>query len=129
MKEEFFRAKLRVIEPEGGLPGEFWVITACNPEGEPLGDFENGKRTADFRKELVERRLAHFPVAGYDPRPGVEHEEPGYGVACDGVTAMELGRKWGQLAVFGVREGKVELVSCVDDERYDAGSWEEMTSG
>jgi len=123
----YFGAKLEVEAHPGGCPPEFWVITACDPNGDELDPRRNEERTAIFEAELSSAGLAHFPVTGYDPRPEGTHRETGFGIVCDGREAMSLGRKWEQVAVFHIKGGEVWLVFCSEDEeRFHLRTWNEM---
>lgn len=123
----YFEARLDASPPPGGYPPEFWVITACDPEGDELDPQQNQERTARFEAELSLADMAHFPVTGYDPRPEGTHREPGFGIVCEGREAMHLGRKWEQVAVFHIKNGQVWLVFCSEnEERFNLRTWEEM---
>lgn len=123
----YFGAKLDVTPPPEGYPPEFWVITACDPNGEELDPQQNEERTARFEAELSSACLVHFPVTGYDPRPEGTHREPGFGIVCDAREAMRLGRKWEQVAVFHVTDGEAWLVFCSEnEERFHLRRWEEI---
>jgi hypothetical protein len=123
----YFEARLDASPPPGGYPPEFWVITACDPNGVELDPEENGERTARFESELSAAGMVHFPATGYDPRPEGTHREPGFGIVCDEREAMRLGRKWEQVAVFHITDGVVWLVFCSEnEERFHLRKWEEM---
>ncbi|RYD37007.1 MAG: DUF3293 domain-containing protein [Verrucomicrobiaceae bacterium] len=123
----YFGARLEASPPPGGYPPEFWVITACDPNGEALDPQRNVERTARFQSQLSSAGLVHFPVTGYDPRPGETHREPGFGIVCDDREAMRLGRGWEQVAVFHITDGDVWLVFCSgDEERFHLRTWGEM---
>ncbi|WAC17746.1 DUF3293 domain-containing protein [Luteolibacter sp. SL250] len=124
----YFGAKLDATPPPGGYPQEFWVITACDPNGEELDPHQNAERTVRFEAELSSAGLVHFPVTGYDP-DGI-HREPGFGIICDAREAMCLGRKWEQVAVFHIKDGEGWLVFCSEnEERFHLRTWEEMAGG
>lgn len=128
MRSAYFKARMRANEPSGGWPESFGVVTACNPEGETIEASENEARTEQFRQSLIARGLSYFPVNGYDPDS--PHEEPGFGVVCDEETALELGREWGQEAIFQVERGEVSLISCSNpDERYTVNRWSKILDG
>jgi len=123
----YFGAGLDAAAPAGGFPPEFWVVTACDPDGLPLDPARNEERTAALAAELVSLGFIHFAVTGYDPRPGETHREPGYGIVCDRAETLRLGREWRQIAVFHVIDGMVWLVFCGEsEERFPLRSWEEM---
>jgi hypothetical protein len=125
MKAAYFKARVKAEVPPGGWPESFAVITACNPDGVTIDSATNERRTEAFRQGLVGRDLRFFPVNGYDPDS--PHEEPGFGVVCDEATALELGREWGQEAIFQVERGQVRLISCENPgENYSIQVWSEM---
>jgi hypothetical protein len=123
MDPAYRKARFRVTPPQGGLPRNFSVITACNPDGETIPAEENAARTKRFSEELRERGLEHFAVTGFDPDSG--HAEPGFGILCGRELAVEVGRKWGQEAVFVIEHGELWLLACDGDEPPEAlGSFE-----
>ena len=122
LDELYESARFRdVYLDEGDAPEFFAVITACDPNGDELTDEENLARTETFREFLEERDFDYFPATGYGPE--TDHSEPGFGVICDLKTALELGRKWEQLAIFWVEAGMLSLIWCEDEERLALGSW------
>lgn len=123
----YFGAKLDVEIPAEGLPEEFWVITACDPDGVEMEPEVNEKRTSDFRDELLAVGATFFPVTGYDPRPGKTHREPGFGIVTGEKKALEWGRRLEQIAVYQVGAEGVWLVFCGETpERFFVRNWEEM---
>lgn len=121
----YFGARLDVEVPDDGLPEEFWVITACDPDGVVMEPEVNERRTLDFRSELLEAGLMFFPVTGYDPEGS--HREPGFGIVTGEEDALEAGRRLEQIAVYQVTEGGVWLVFCGEPpERFFVRPWEEM---
>ena len=100
--------------PEG-KPSEFWVITAWNPDGNDASTAENKSRDQQLRQILEARGLRHFRVIGTSADEN--HGEPGWGIATDEDTAIELGREFSQEALFHVQGDEVYLVSCLTCER------------
>ncbi len=93
-------------------------MTVWNPNGGRIPAEENAVRTKRFSEELQERGLEHFPVTGFDPES--DHSEPGFGILCGREEAVELGREWGQEAVFVIQNDEMVLVSCAGDEEPEA---------
>ena len=100
--------------PEG-KPSEFWVITAWNPDGKDAPVAENKSRDHQLRKILKARGLHPFRVIGTSDDEN--HGEPGWGVATDEDTAIELGREFSQEALFHIQGDEVYLISCLTCER------------
>jgi hypothetical protein len=92
-------------------------VTAWNPRSVRASDHENIRRGRELGRIVAERGLVAYPGAGigddrtWPPEPsllilGIGHAE-----------AVELGRRFGQLAiVYGERGGCAELVLCEEDE-------------
>ena len=92
-------------------------ITAWNPNGEDRPPEENRIANAKLRQELESRGLPFFEGAG-EPEPPSDHEpEASYLVlGIERSTAIELGRRFGQVAiVFGTRGNPAELCACFPD--------------
>lgn len=124
----YFGAKLE-CSLLSDVPGEFWVITACDPNGLPLDPAKNEERTAALAEELVSSGFPHFSVTGYDPRPGECHREPGYGICCEEAEALRIARRWEQIAVYHIKDGMVFLVFCSErQERFLLPPWDEMST-
>lgn len=125
MNPAYRHARFRAELPHGGLPESFCIVTACNPDGRTIADAENEKRTEALREQLVELRLNHFPVTGFDAASS--HQEPGFGIVCDLAQAYAMGNALLQEAIFQIFRGQVSLVSCGEDmETEKLGTWEEM---
>ncbi len=93
-------------------------MTVWNPDGETISAEENAARTIRFSEQLQERGLEHFPVTGFDPES--DHLEPGFGIMCGRKEALELGREWGQEAVFVIENEEMWLVACGQDDEPEA---------
>lgn len=96
---------------------DFWVITAYNPDGEnaPAGD--NLATDATLRSEMVEMGFTPFRIIGLSPDE--KHAEPGWGIPCDEATAIRLGRRFRQEAVFHFMAGEIWLIDCTHSVRQD----------
>lgn len=110
IREKFLETRFEILASE--RLQTFWVITAWNPDGVVAN--ENSNRSADERlaAELDRRALRRFRILGGSPDGS--HVEPGWGVACEESTALELGRMFGQLAVFSFSGEDIDLVDCRD---------------
>ncbi len=125
---EFAEAFFIGRAPPGGWPPAFAILTAHNPDGALTAPAENDAADAALARELLGRRLAHFPVVG-GSRDG-RHQEAGFGIA--GISrdaAADLSRRWRQLAYFWVEEGQVLLVDSATAKERPIGSWNERWLG
>jgi hypothetical protein len=91
-------------------PADFWVITAYNPDGNTADAGDNISADSDLREEIVSLGLVPFRVIGRSPDSS--HAEPGWGIPCDEATALEIGRRYRQEAVFHFTTGRIDLVDC-----------------
>jgi hypothetical protein len=98
-----------------GKPSEFWIITAWNPEGRDAPIQDNRARDHRLRSILAERGLYHFRVIGTSVDE--DHIESGWGLVTDEGTAIELGQRFAQEAVFHIRGDAVDLISCLTRAR------------
>jgi len=98
-----------------GKPDDFWVITAYNPEGKPADPEDNIVADARLLAEIEALEITPFRVTGLSPDE--THAEPGWGFPCDEATALEIGRRYRQEAVFHFNAGRINLVDCKTHER------------
>jgi Protein of unknown function (DUF3293) len=97
------------------LPPDFWVVTAYNPCGKITASGDNIAADARLRASLEELGITPFRVIGLSPDE--KHAEPGWGFPCAESTAIEIGRRFNQLAVFHFTVGRIDLVDCESGER------------
>lgn len=97
-----------------GKPDDFWVITAYNPRGKLADLGDNLAADARLRADIEALEIAPFRVIGLSPDE--KHAEPGWGVPCDETTALEIGRRYRQDAVFHFTAARIHLVSCKTNE-------------
>lgn len=97
-----------------GPPGQaVHVITAHNPGGAGREQAANAAAQASLEAELTRRELQWWPAAGGDP--AWVHVEPSAAViGLNRGQALELGRQYGQDAVFELTPGSRLIVSCHD---------------
>ncbi|MET4642392.1 hypothetical protein ABID95_002119 [Streptomyces atratus] len=101
------------------------VVTACDPHGRPALAEDNACAQALLHDELDRRGLAWWPAAGGDAH-GTHIEQS---VAIAGLSdsaARELGRCFGQEAVFAWTPGAWRLLSC-DGRVTDVQGWMAFT--
>jgi hypothetical protein len=105
--------------PNGKTP-DFWVITAYNPDGKPNDAGDNIYADSNLREEIVSLGLVPFRVIGRSPDSS--HAEPGWGFPCDEATALEIGRRYRQEAVFHFTAGRIDLVDCESGSHESLGN-------
>jgi len=96
--------------PAHGWPETFAIITAWAPTGEKWTQARNREADLRLRRHLV--RLGLRPVRVTGASPDLVHREPGWMVPVDPAAAVEIGRKFLQVAVFHVRRGRVTVLPC-----------------
>lgn len=114
LQEKFLDTRFEMLASE--RLKEFWVITAWNPDGVVADAAVNRVADQNLAAELDRRALGRFRVFGGSPDGS--HVEPGWGVDCREAAALELGRMFGQLAVFHFSEETIDLVDCRDGARF-----------
>jgi hypothetical protein len=120
---EYLQTVFLAQTPVGGWPALFHIITAYNP-GKFVGDEINAKADEALRKELNLAGSRCFRITGCSP--DLKHQEQGWGVAGLSLDmALELGRQYGQNAIFEVSGGVLSVIGCLSGERVRVESWEE----
>ncbi|MFP6892478.1 MAG: DUF3293 domain-containing protein [Opitutales bacterium] len=117
----FLQAVFHGVEPMGGWPGGFVIVTACNPRGEIVNAERNECLDQELSGLLEVKGLVHCRMTGGSPDGS--HREPGYLVECDGEVGLELGRKFEQVAIYGVVDGELYLVDCQDGKQTHVAKW------
>jgi hypothetical protein len=90
------------------------VITAFNPLSEPRPLEENQAANRELERILVQAGKTHRPAV--NRAPDGDWEEPGF--AVEGLSreeARELGRRFGQHAVFEIEENELRIVACFEE--------------
>jgi hypothetical protein len=88
------------------------VITAWNPGDERPSSEINEARNQELRAEISARGLEALEALGSDPNsPHAEKSWAVVGMTDD--TAIELGRKYGQVAVFFITRARQWVLGCL----------------
>jgi hypothetical protein len=127
-----YRTTVFVVENEAGGPvdrsgkrlANFAVITAWNPEGK-----SQSREMNDLLDQQLTRRLESFAspkVRADGCSPDFKHREPGWAVGVPKEQAVEIGREYGQVAMFWVEDDTLFLLPCIDKSHpaETIGSWE-----
>ena len=104
-------------------PDDFWIITACDPysAGERTGDDQAMKQ---LRQELSRHKYWKTRVTGISP--DWKHRETSFAVGgLKEEEALEIGRRYGQNAVFHVQGDRLSVVACGDGKTVAAGKFRE----
>ena len=117
----FLQAVFHGVEPMGGWPEEFVVVTACNPHGEIVDAERNKSLDRELSALLEVKGLVHCRMTGGSPDGS--HLEPGYLVECDLEVGLVLGRRFEQVAIYGVCDGELYLVDCQDGKQTLVATW------
>jgi hypothetical protein len=122
MREEYLDTYFIAELPPEGLPAEFGVITAFNPDGLPAS--QNYNLQADLRLEhrLGELGLRHFRVIGSSR--DARHQEPGFGVVTHDRGVLEsLCRQFVQEAYFWIENGEIYCIEIGTGETRHVSRW------
>ncbi|OSP23771.1 DUF3293 domain-containing protein [Streptomyces sp. PU_AKi4] len=87
------------------------VVTAYDPHGRPALTEDNARAQARLLDELGRRGLAWWPATGSDVH-GTHIEQSVAVAGLSDSAARELGRRFGQDAVFAWTPGTWRLLSC-----------------
>lgn len=123
MNESYASAVFTISVSPEELPRSFVIITAHNPSGRDHSVEENQEFDRQLLTELHRRKLNAIAVTGSSP--DFSHSEPGYAVEVDRETGVDIGRQFGQEAVFWVHGGQLHLVDCQTGKETNLGAWAE----
>ena len=115
------------VEPMGGWPRQFVVVTACNPRGEIVDAERNESLDRELSALLEVKGLVHCRMTGGSPDGS--HREPGYLVESDGEVGLELGRRFEQVGIYQVLVGELYLVDCQNGKQTPIGKWSSSYKG
>ena len=120
-RQTIFAAKEPTPNP---WPATFGIVTACNPPDRGLDAAEDIKATTELRRAIARRGFSRHRVTGMSP--DWSHQEPGFAIwGCELRDIVELGKRFRQNAVFWIDHGKIEVVSCMTEERQFVALWSE----
>lgn len=120
-RPEYFETVFESSTPLQQLPAQFAIVTAYNPNGESRDSEENGRRSQALRKILESRGIRHWQVTGCSRDRS--HREPGYGIQCPIDSAIALGKRFQQEAIFWIAKDELRLVSCGDLKSVALGTF------
>jgi hypothetical protein len=123
----FLQAVFHGVKPIAGWPEAFVIVTACNPRGEIVDAERNESLDRELSALLEVKGLVHFRMTGGSPDGS--HREPGYLVECDWSVGLELGRRFEQVAIYGVLDGELHLVDCKDGKQTFVAEWDSRYQG
>ena len=89
-------------------PDDFWVVTAYDPNGCPTEIGDNLHADALLLDELNNLGLIPFRVIGRSPDE--THAEPGWGFPATEAAAIQIGKRFHQLAIYHFTAGGIDLV-------------------
>ena len=118
-KQTLFIPKCKDVE----WPDNFWIITACDP-------YSAGDRTSDdrrmkqLRQELSRKKFWKNRITGISP--DWKHREASFAVGgLEEDEVLEIGRRYGQNAVFRVQGDRLSLIACEDGKTMNLGNFRE----
>ena len=123
MNESYASAVFTVSASPEELPRSLVIITAHNPSGRDHSVEANQEFDRQLLAVLHSRKLDAIAVTGSSP--DFSHSEPGYAVEVDRETGVDIGRRFGQEAVFWVHDGQLHLVDCRTGKEANLGAWAE----
>lgn len=99
---------------DGTLDETWYVITAHNPASVPRSDEENQRRHDELVDALMTAERVVVPAAGQGLDGSWPPEESIAVLGIDTAVAVELGRQFGQLAIFRVGPDRIFVIDCQD---------------
>ncbi|MFH9983923.1 DUF3293 domain-containing protein [Streptomyces sp. NPDC017179] len=97
------------------------MITAWNPRGRTASAEDNARAQDVLLDEIRRRGLTWWPAEGGDAC-GTHREESVAVVGLSDTTARELGRRFGQDAIFAWTPGAWRVLAC-DSETAAVSGW------
>jgi hypothetical protein len=123
LKPEYSDTVFSGPDPGEGWPESFAIVTAYNPDGVNVDDAANLAANEELEATVRDAGLSYSPMAGGSGDGS--HVEPGFLVLCDLETALELGHRFNQEAVFWIEAGRLHLVACSGGARVELGAWQD----
>lgn len=108
--------------PAAGWPSDFHIITAWNPK-RIVPEPQNHEADARLRAQLEQEHFEHFRITGCSE--DLTHQEASWGIiGVPSERAIQIGREYGQNAVFEIIGGEAFIVSCETSERQSVGQFQ-----
>ncbi|MCL1057528.1 DUF3293 domain-containing protein [Shewanella gelidimarina] len=89
----------------------FAIITAHNPRGKALTPCQNRLLDRKLQQDILMLRQPYRAIVGASQDR--KHMEKSWAVSTDKASAIELGRKFNQNAIYYVEDDKLQLVPCL----------------
>ncbi|QDF68164.1 DUF3293 domain-containing protein [Shewanella sp. SNU WT4] len=106
---------------------DFAIITAANPLGVPHLPGQNRLYDRQLQQDIDELRVPYRRILGASP--DLSHVEASWAVILPLAEALDLGRRWQQLAIYYVSGNRLGLFSCSDaNSRLDLGAFSERVT-
>ncbi|MEU2490022.1 DUF3293 domain-containing protein [Streptomyces sp. NPDC007883] len=120
-------AQLKALSPESAGNGTVHVITAWNPRGRTASAHDNARAQGLLLDEIRSRALTWWSAEGGDAC-GTHREESVAVVGLSDAAARELGRHFGQDAIFAWTLDAWRVLSC-DSKVVAVSGWVASESG
>jgi hypothetical protein len=121
--DEYLKTVFLGPPPESGWPHDFQIVTAHNPK-RFASETENNEADTSLRKLLEQEQIFHFRITGCSA--DLSYQEAGWGiVGIEFDRAIQIGRQYGQNAIFEVLDGEAFVVSCDTLERQSIGQFQQ----
>ncbi|MEM1085285.1 MAG: DUF3293 domain-containing protein [Verrucomicrobiota bacterium] len=119
--EPYLTTRFVLSDPPQPLPASFAIVTAFNPMDEVRPEAANHEADQKLKTLLEERRASFFRATGTSP--DLAHQEPGWAVMTDRPSALEIGRHFGQRAIWWIEDDDLHLLSCQSSDSLLLGSF------
>jgi hypothetical protein len=108
--EHYLSTMFLVADDKIKYPASFAIITAHNPMDQLLSKEENRNRNIQLLHSLEKLGAKTLPIVGCSP--DLTHREDSFIVSVSLNTAISVGRKFDQRAVYWVQNENLYLVYC-----------------
>ena len=108
--EHYLSTMFLVTDDKIKYPASFAIITAHNPMDQLLSKEENRNRNIQLLHSLEKLGAKTLPIVGCSP--DLTHREDSFIVSVSLNTAISVGRKFDQRAVYWVQNENLYLVYC-----------------
>lgn len=119
MNPDYFRTVFLLSKLPEFWPFEFAIITACNPMDKKLSEAENSNRQQMLLDRIGNKFFFQLDGCSLDHT----HREQSFALTCSRKEALEIGKEFGQRAVFYVTNGNLELMDCKNGSKKGMGNF------